>query len=148
LYVLQCDDGNTIDGDGCSSTCTIEPNFTCIDGSTTHPSVCSYSGILQLTLTSTTKTPNANQLVFTLSVNPPLMSLASLSSFNNIIQTSLKNSGINATYSNGLLTVVVNYTETAQSKVCSISFVPPENSTTLFAVQLSSVEFTIIPTNN
>ena len=26
-----CDDGNTIDGDGCSSTCTVEDNFQCIE---------------------------------------------------------------------------------------------------------------------
>jgi len=25
----QCDDGNTVNGDGCSSTCMIEPHFTC-----------------------------------------------------------------------------------------------------------------------
>ena len=25
----QCDDGNVIDGDGCSSTCTIEPGYVC-----------------------------------------------------------------------------------------------------------------------
>jgi cysteine-rich repeat protein len=26
----QCDDGNLISGDGCSSTCTIETYFTCV----------------------------------------------------------------------------------------------------------------------
>jgi len=26
-----CDDGNTFNGDGCSSTCTIEPGFSCVD---------------------------------------------------------------------------------------------------------------------
>ena len=31
-----CDDGNTDDGDGCSSTCTVEPDSTC----TGEPSVC------------------------------------------------------------------------------------------------------------
>ena len=25
----QCDDGNTVSGDGCSSTCALEPNFVC-----------------------------------------------------------------------------------------------------------------------
>lgn len=33
----QCDDGNLISGDGCSSTCTIEFGFSCID---INPSVC------------------------------------------------------------------------------------------------------------
>lgn len=31
-----CDDGNLINGDGCSNTCTVEPGFTCINS----PSVC------------------------------------------------------------------------------------------------------------
>ncbi|CAG9325115.1 unnamed protein product [Blepharisma stoltei] len=34
---LECDDGNTISGDGCSSTCTIESGWTC-EGKT--PDVC------------------------------------------------------------------------------------------------------------
>jgi cysteine-rich repeat protein len=28
-YNLQCDDGNTRDGDGCSSECLVEPNYRC-----------------------------------------------------------------------------------------------------------------------
>ncbi len=30
----QCDDGNTLDGDGCSATCTPEPGYTCSNEST------------------------------------------------------------------------------------------------------------------
>ena len=33
----ECDDGNAIDGDGCSAECTIEPNGICGDGAQ-HPS--------------------------------------------------------------------------------------------------------------
>jgi cysteine-rich repeat protein len=33
----QCEDGNTVSGDGCSSTCQIEPGFNC---TTTIPNVC------------------------------------------------------------------------------------------------------------
>ncbi len=33
----QCDDGNTADSDGCSSTCTVEPAFACVG----EPSICS-----------------------------------------------------------------------------------------------------------
>ena len=36
-YGEQCDDGNTVDGDGCSSTCTIEDCYFC---TTASPSVC------------------------------------------------------------------------------------------------------------
>lgn len=31
--VEACDDGNKVDGDGCSSTCRTEPGYTCADGS-------------------------------------------------------------------------------------------------------------------
>jgi cysteine-rich repeat protein len=33
----QCDDGNAANGDGCSSTCQINPGFNCVGS----PSVCS-----------------------------------------------------------------------------------------------------------
>ena len=35
-----CDDGNTRDGDGCSSRCTVEPAMSCSGGSLTTPDVC------------------------------------------------------------------------------------------------------------
>ena len=36
-----CDDQNTSNGDGCSSTCTIESNYICTGGSTTGKDTCS-----------------------------------------------------------------------------------------------------------
>lgn len=35
-----CDDGNTIDGDGCSSTCEVEPTSNCTTNSVTFRSGC------------------------------------------------------------------------------------------------------------
>ena len=32
-FANECDDGNTVNGDGCSSTCTVENGFTCTAGS-------------------------------------------------------------------------------------------------------------------
>ncbi|CDW89486.1 UNKNOWN [Stylonychia lemnae] len=37
---FQCDDGNSINGDGCSSACTIEKGFNCTTGSKFTPSIC------------------------------------------------------------------------------------------------------------
>ncbi|HET7064680.1 MAG TPA: DUF4215 domain-containing protein [Rudaea sp.] len=34
--IEQCDDGGTVDSDGCSDTCSVEPGYTCIGS----PSVC------------------------------------------------------------------------------------------------------------
>lgn len=33
--MTECDDGNTVNGDGCSSTCTVEPGFKCEGGNST-----------------------------------------------------------------------------------------------------------------
>lgn len=38
-FAEQCDDGNTISGDGCSSSCIIETFFTC-SNTTNSPSLC------------------------------------------------------------------------------------------------------------
>lgn len=36
----QCDDGNTISGDGCSSLCISEPGYVCAGGSLSSPDKC------------------------------------------------------------------------------------------------------------
>ena len=38
--MLDCDDGNLIDGDGCSLACEIEPGWHCENGTTSTPSQC------------------------------------------------------------------------------------------------------------
>jgi cysteine-rich repeat protein len=35
-----CDDGNTVNGDGCDSTCDIENGYTCGGGNSTSPDFC------------------------------------------------------------------------------------------------------------
>ena len=40
IIYLECDDGNLIDGDGCSSSCRIQNQFKCYNGSLTSPSQC------------------------------------------------------------------------------------------------------------
>lgn len=42
MGLLECDDGNLIDGDGCSSKCKIEPNFTCIGGNSAKSDTCTF----------------------------------------------------------------------------------------------------------
>jgi cysteine-rich repeat protein len=43
-FIETCDDNNTVNGDGCDSTCHIEANFTCFQNSTFTVSVCSRCG--------------------------------------------------------------------------------------------------------
>ena len=42
LFTLQCDDKNSFNGDGCSSTCNIEPNFFCSYDYKKMVSICHY----------------------------------------------------------------------------------------------------------
>ena len=38
--MLECDDGNLIDGDGCSKDCKIEEGYVCSGGSVDSPDKC------------------------------------------------------------------------------------------------------------
>jgi hypothetical protein len=67
---LQCDDGNLIDGDGCSSNCTIEPFYTCNGGSSTSASVCFYIGNIDITTISYIKNPSKNQIQLKFLISP------------------------------------------------------------------------------
>ena len=40
MRFLECDDGNTRNGDGCSSTCTIEKDYRCGGGNEDKPDLC------------------------------------------------------------------------------------------------------------
>lgn len=40
LGINECDDGNTIDGDGCSGNCVIEAGYVCLNGTPTTPDTC------------------------------------------------------------------------------------------------------------
>lgn len=42
LYEYECDDGNTISNDGCSSECKVEESYQCFGGSKMNPSNCVY----------------------------------------------------------------------------------------------------------
>jgi hypothetical protein len=75
LYTLPCDDGNTIDGDGCSSTCKVEKGFTCKRGANHGISTCTYNGAVTLSLQSISNLGgNSGSIVFKLS--PPVSNFA------------------------------------------------------------------------
>lgn len=56
----NCDDGNVISGDGCSSTCQVETNYNCVNGTVTTPSVCVYVGAITVSLTNIVKSSATN----------------------------------------------------------------------------------------
>ena len=42
---MACDDGNTDNSDGCSSTCELEQGYKCSNGSESTASTCVYKGL-------------------------------------------------------------------------------------------------------
>ena len=48
LFNLECDDGNILDGDGCSSICEVQNDYTCVGGTSLTPSGCSFSGTVSM----------------------------------------------------------------------------------------------------
>jgi cysteine-rich repeat protein len=55
--LLECDDGNLVNGDGCSSACEIEADWTCTGGSPTNSDICS---VTELKFDSVNVTENNN----------------------------------------------------------------------------------------
>ena len=60
---LPCDDGNTLDGDGCSQSCQVEHGFLCTLGDSNTPDLCRY--IIPLYIQIVTR--NKNNIVFAFS---------------------------------------------------------------------------------
>lgn len=51
MGILECDDGNLNDGDGCSSMCVIEANYFCYGGNAFTPDTCNSTLPLQFAKT-------------------------------------------------------------------------------------------------
>lgn len=61
----QCDDGNTLDGDGCSSACSIESGFTC-----TNSSTCISNSGYNVISQTLTKSDSSNQITVVIRMTP------------------------------------------------------------------------------
>jgi len=68
----QCDDGNTVNGDGCTNICTIESGYSCSSNSSKNPaSTCVNTNGYSTTLNSLIKDPSSNSLTASLQITPP-----------------------------------------------------------------------------
>jgi cysteine-rich repeat protein len=77
IYV-ECDDGNLVNGDGCSNQCKVETDYTCTGGSITTKDTCSYSGPINLTITRTLKDQRQNRVFIEIIISPNLQSLTGI----------------------------------------------------------------------
>jgi cysteine-rich repeat protein len=68
-FVLPCDDGNTISGDGCSSTCQVENGYFCTGGAPASKDVCSKSTPSAISLSSSGQSHQWGKIVLNVRVN-------------------------------------------------------------------------------
>ena len=120
----ECDDGNNLNGDGCSSTCQVEISYRCYNRSTNSSSVCVYEGIpLIVSLNSSRKTEGENQGFFQFSIYPPLLNInrMNLSSHVSFDCDSTYNVS-DVAYSSGTLSIVTDYSEDMEERLCNFTF--------------------------
>jgi len=48
MNILQCDDGNTKDGDGCSKDCMIEKDYECSGGDAYSADLCHFARLPEI----------------------------------------------------------------------------------------------------
>ena len=68
-YTLDCDDGNNINGDGCSSDCKIEVGYSCAGGSPNSMDKCSHTLPQALIFTSTGQSHLYGKIILNVKVN-------------------------------------------------------------------------------
>lgn len=68
-FVSGCDDGNTVSGDGCSSTCELEAGYTCNGGSPHSKDTCTKGLPTALVFTSSGQSHLWGKIVLNVRVN-------------------------------------------------------------------------------
>jgi cysteine-rich repeat protein len=81
----QCEDGNTVSGDGCSSTCQLEPGYTC---TTTLPNVC--TAIINCPMPGQLFVYNATGLPLPINDNLTTTSTFNVPAVGNVVQAILQ----------------------------------------------------------
>jgi cysteine-rich repeat protein len=140
----QCDDGNTADNDGCSSTCYIENGFSCSNSPytapNTNPSTCYYTANMTITVARIEKDPLSNIAQFFLQVSPLVPALDKLTSSN--IFTNISGASFyNVQLINGYLVCNVSYTTSIEGLPILIGLKPSATGLfSQFAPQNTTVE--------
>ena len=72
VIYLQCDDGNSLNGDGCSANCMIEKGWNCSNTIST-PSACTLIAPPTISIASTSKLPALNQIAIIMQLSLPIL---------------------------------------------------------------------------
>jgi cysteine-rich repeat protein len=146
-----CDDGNLVNGDGCSSTCKIEDSSVCSG----EPSTCYLNKDLQVSFVRSEVSPTScNLITFTFQIQPALSVLNTLNiSWNGFITSNSSYLSMQGspTYSNAVLKLTYMYNSTIQSQlvVFNVNVQSIRNASTyLSQIHNTSLQVQVQPTNN
>lgn len=140
---LPCDDGNNEDGDGCSSTCSVQKFYKCVNGSSSSPSQCFYvKKDISLSVSRIDRANLDNTGVFTFKLSPANINYRQI----NLVQSgnfqcSQSNTLVGISLEGNQLTVIVTFHEDLQvnEAVFSISL-----NTSYFSQTNVSLDFQMI----
>lgn len=68
-FNLQCDDGNNVNGDGCSNDCKVETGYTCTGGSPNSPDSCTKVLPTAISFTATGQSHIYGKIVLNIKLN-------------------------------------------------------------------------------
>ena len=113
-----CDDGNLVDGDGCSSICEVEPTYKCLYGSETSHSVCVYRGNpLLFGLIRTERVEGENKGIFQFSVYPPILIIEQIDLYQYVnLSCASTYTVTQMEYTSGVLDISVDYSEDMEGR--------------------------------
>ena len=115
LLVRECDDGNIVNGDGCSDQCKVEPHYVC-SNDVSQISVCKLNTTTEIESVDVQKIPGENKLAFTIDITPDT---DAYSNYNLKKVLEFENSPIvieDAYYEDGKLHIEASYTDDVESK--------------------------------
>lgn len=103
----DCDDGNYINGDGCSGTCQLESYYQC---DTSLPNVCRIDAVVSLRVVGISRLTSANVAIFLFKLNYDIPIFRTIN-FTPIFTTSIPSYGMLVEYlpSSNLIKVTVAY---------------------------------------
>ena len=120
LLERECDDGNIINGDGCSDQCKIEPYFVC-SNQEMHTSACKLETVVDVVDIKVLKVPEENKLTLELDVSPVTDAYQSYE-LGQIFEFDHPGITINtASYADGKLIIETSYTEDLEGKDIGLS---------------------------
>lgn len=154
LPIEVCDDGNLVDGDGCSAACAIETDWVCEPNPIIgfYNSVCFYLGDIYLTVIYIEKVDNLNQIEILLDLFPAKSSFWDDVDFAAMLWLdSLDGVDSYLVYRNldGTVTIIINYSKDIHNVEITVEIDPKKSGKLALSRQsVTQKQFPMVPTDN